>query len=78
MTHDKDQAMLRKFDPPAPAPFILVWDGQMASLRRKDGYTVIATMSKRTYDRIAKAKERGSDFYALKAMFPVKHSVYNA
>jgi len=66
-------------DDPLPSdPFVLIYDGQMGSLRRKDGFTVIATMSKRTHDRIAQAKKQGADFYTLKAMFPKKHSVYNA
>ena len=61
-----------------PAPFALVWDGQMGSLRRRDGFTIIATMSERTYKRIKQAQDDGADFYTLKAMFPKKHSVYNA
>ena len=79
-------ALLKAYDegyadysaPPAPAPFALVWDGQMGSLRRRDGFTVIATMSERTYKRIKQAQDDGADFYALKAMFPKKHTVYNA
>ena len=61
-----------------PAPFALVWYAQMGSLRRRDGFTVIATMSERTNKRIKQAKDDGADFYELKAMFPKKHSVYNA
>ena len=61
-----------------PAPFALVWDGQMGSLRRRDGFTIIATMSERTYKRIKQAQDDGADFYELKALFPKKHTVYNA
>ena len=73
------------FEPPAepapatPTPFTLDWDGNgCAALRRRDGYTVVAFMGERTYKRIKQAQDDGADFYALKALFPQKHSVYNA
>lgn len=63
-----------------PKTFTLEWDAhnKMATLRRSDGFTIVAHMGERTYQHIAQAKTAGADFYELKAMFPQKRSVFTA
>ena len=49
---------------------------RLGTLRRQDGYTVVAKMGKRILERIKKAIKQGWAFDKVMALFPKKRNVF--